>query len=207
MSDSVDATGSGPAGVPDETESLTEMAAVVLWDGVIGAVAGAGGNVVVLTTLFVASRLGGFDTASFTVAAEMLGLDAVLSGNGLFLAGLGLFVVGGLTVLPLLLVTLGSFLPGRRYATRGLVFGAIVWTGFVLAYNAGFAGLDLIVYVVMTFLGHLGYGYVTGWLLDRMFSEEGRPFVTASIIAPTARDHHSPERDAALADEDEEVRG
>lgn len=207
MSDSVDGTGSNPEGAPTETESLTGMANVVLWDGAIGAVAGAGGNVAILTVLFVASQLGGFDPASFTVAAELLGLDAVLAGNSLFLAGLALFVVGGLVPLPLLLVTLGSFLPGRRYATRGLVFGAIVWTGFVLAYNAGFAGLDLLTYVVLTFLGHLGYGYVTGWLMDRMFSEEGRPYVTASIIAPTARRDHSPERDAALVDEDDEARG
>lgn len=186
----------------NDAESPGELLTDVLWDGVIGAIAGAGGNVVILTALFVATQFGGFDPASFTVVAEILGLNAVLSGDALLYAGLAVFVIGGLTVFPLLLVTLGSFLPGRRYATRGVVFGAIVWTGFVLAYNAGFQGLDLAVYVVFSFLGHLGYGFATGWLLDRMFAEEGRPVIAESIVAPTARDDRSPDRDASLEDDE-----
>jgi len=209
MADSADAptTESGPSGADDgdgseETESLAELATAVVWDGVIGAIAGAGGNAVILGTVFLASLVGGFDLASFGTVADLLGFGAVLSGDQLLLAGLAVFLLGGVVTLPLLLVTIGSFLPGRDYATKGLSFGAILWTGFVLAYYPGYSGLSFALYVVSTFVGHLGYGYVTGTLLDRLFAEEGRPVVAASITAPTARTHDPSNRDTTLVDDE-----
>jgi hypothetical protein len=197
----------GPSADAD-AESLGELATLVIGDGVVGAIAGAGGNAVILTTLFVAARLGGFDPAAFATVAELVGLGAVLSADQLLYVGVAMFVVGGLTVLPLLLATLGAYLPGQRYATRGLAFGAIVWTGFVLAYYPGYTGGALAVYAAMTFAGHLGYGYVTGWLMDRLFAAEGRPVVAASLGAPVDATHDAGEREiprseTTLVDEDE----
>lgn len=186
----------------DSPESLTELATAVLWDGVIGAVAGAGGNVAVMGTLALAALAGGFDFAAFATVAQLLGLSAVVPAAWLLPAGLAVFLVGGLVTLPLLLVTLGSFLPGRDYATSGLFFGPIMWTGFVLAYYPGYSGLSFALYVVATFVSHLGYGYVTGYLLDRLFGE-GRPVVAASITAPTARTHDPANRETTLVEDDE----
>lgn len=215
MSDTVDprpATDPEGERTPRDAESLADLAWLVLWDGVIGAVAGAGGNAVVLAVLFVASRLGGFDPAAFATLAELLGLDAVLAPEQLVLVGLALFVLGGMTTLPLLLVTVGAFLPGRAYATKGVAFGAILWTGFVLAYNPGYAGIPLAIYVVASFLGHLGYGYVTGRIMDVMFAEEGRPVVASSITAPADATQYSgegdgPSRESTLVDDHEDEAG
>jgi len=196
-------SGNHERGVPEgesapelsDVESLGELLVAVLWDGVIGAIAGAAGNVVILGTIALASLAGGFDLDSFGTVAEILGLDAALSGDALLWAGVAIFVVGGMTTLPLLLATLGAYLPGRNYAAKGLVFGAVMWTGFVFAYYAGYAGLALGVFVLGTFVGHLGYGFVTGLAMDRLFAEEGRPVVAASVTSPAAMTEASADPD------------
>lgn len=183
---------------PSDVESPEELAVAVLWDGVIGAIAGAMGNVAILGTLLVAYLLGGFDPVSFGTVAEILGLGAVLSGNQLLVAGLIIFVVGGMTVLPLLLATLGMFLPGRRYATKGIVFGVAIWTGFVIAYYTGYSGTAVIVYLVASLVGHIAYGYVTGWTMDRLFAAEDRPVLAASITSPAAITERSDDLDTGV---------
>lgn len=182
-----------------DVESPEELAVTVLMDGVIGAIAGLGGNVVILAILGLAAQVGGFDPALFSTAAELLGLGTVLTEGQLLFAGLALFVLGGMTTLPLLLATLGAYLPGRTYAEKGLVFGAVMWTGFVLAYYPGYAGTALAIYAVSTFVGHLGYGYVTGLLMDRLFSAEGRPVIATRNGSPAAMTEASADPDARRA--------
>jgi len=178
-----------------DVESLGELFVAVLWDGVIGAIAGAAGSVVILGTILLASLAGGFDFDSFATVAEILSLDIVLSADATFWAGVVIFVVGGMTTLPLLLATLGAYLPGRNYAAKGLVFGGVMWTGFVLAYYAGYGGFALVAYLVATFVGHLGYGFVTGWMMDNLFAEEGRPVLAASVTSPAAMTEASADPD------------
>jgi hypothetical protein len=190
-----------PAELTD-VESLGELLIAVLWDGVIGAIAGTAGNVVILGTILLASLAGGFDFDSFATVAEILNLDIVLSADETLWAGVVIFVGGGMTTLPLLLATLGAYLPGRNYAEKGLVFGGVMWTGFVLAYYAGYGGVALAVYVVATFLGHLGYGYVTGWMMDRLFAEEGRPVLAASVTSPAAMTEASADPDGNVPREE-----
>lgn len=196
------ATGSAVADERTDVESPEELAVTVLIDGVIGAIAGFGGNVVILAVLGLAAQVGGFDPALFSTAAELLGLGAVLTESQLLFAGLALFALGGMTVLPLLLATLGAYLPGRTFAEKGVVFGGVMWTGFVLAYYPGYAGVSLAVYVVFTFLGHLGYGYVTGRLMDSLFSSEGRPVIATRNGSPAAMTESSADPDAARARQD-----
>jgi hypothetical protein len=195
-----------------DVKSPEELAVTVLVDGVIGAVAGLGGNLVILGTLFVAAQLGGFDLAAFATAAGLLGLGAVLTEPQLLVAGLAIFVVGGMTTLPLLLATLGAYLPGRRYAEKGLVFGAVMWTGFVLAYYPGYSGVSLAVYVTASLVGHLGYGYVTGHLMDRLFAGRGRPVIATRNGSPAALTEQSadpdattPRQETTLVDESDEA--
>lgn len=212
MTDTLD-DASAPPGQDDDSltrdvESPEELAVAVIWDGVIGAIAGAMGNLAILGTLLVTSLLGGFDPASFATVAQILGLGAILSETQLLIAGLVIFVIGGMTVLPLLLATLGMFLPGRRYATKGMVFGVAVWTGFVIAYYPGYSGVAVVVYLAGTLLGHVAYGFVTGWMMDRLFAAEDRPVLAASITSPAAitdrsRDVDSgvPRRETTLVDD------
>lgn len=167
-------------------EAQTSLLAAVLWDGVIGAIAGLAGNVVVVGTLALITPLGGFSAEQFAFTAEMLMLQLVLTPQQLVWVGFALFVGGGLTVWPLLLATLGAFLPGEGYAKKGLFFGAIMWTGFVFAFYGGYSGIEFALYLFGSFLGHVGYGVTTGAAMDRLFAEEGRPVVTASLAAPSA---------------------
>ena len=171
------------SGDPEEMD-LAELVRKVLWDGVVAAIAGAGGNVAVMGTLLLAALLGGFSIDSFAVTAEIVGLGTVLPDDQLVAAGIVIFVGGGLTTWPLLLATLGAYLPGEGSAAKGLFFGFVMWTGFAFGFYEGYTGVSLVIYLVAGLVGHLGYGYVTGALLDRLFSAENRPVIAARIDAP-----------------------
>lgn len=214
MTDGVnDATGTAVEedGTAGEVESPAELAVAVLWDGVIGAVAGSVGNAVILGTLVLMSMVGLFELESFATTAGILSFGGVVGGDQVLVAGLLLFLGGGATVLPLLLATLGIYLPGQRYASKGLVFGAAIWTGFVIAYYSGYSGLALVGYLAGTLLAHLGYGYATGWTMDRLFSADDRPVLAASVASPMAiaersedADSGVPRAETTLVDEDDQ---
>lgn len=166
-------------------ETLTSLVAAVLLDGIVGAVAGLAGNVVIVGTLALTALLGGFAAEQFAFTAEMLMLQLLLTPQQLVWVGFALFVGGGLTVWPLLLATIGVFLPGEGYAEKGLYFGAIMWTGFAFAFYGGYAGVELVIYLLGSLLGHVGYGFTTGAAMDRLFAE-GRPVIVAELAAPSA---------------------
>lgn len=164
----------------DETPPLTVIKDV-LWDGVIGAVAGTAGNVAMLGMLFFATQVGGFEAESFGFTARLLALQVVITESQLVTVGFLLFVAAGMTVWPLLLATLGSYLPGEGYAGKGLGFGAVMWTGFSFGFYSGQTGLGLVAYVLFSLVGHLGYGFLMGYAMDVLFAEEGRPVIAQSI--------------------------
>lgn len=143
-------------------------------DGVIGAVAGAAGTVMLSAVLFVALNLGAFESASFGGLAELVGLgDDVLVGYVIFFAG-------GMTTWPLLFVSLQEYLPGPTLALRGVSFATITWTGFVGAFYTGQSGLALAGYVVFSLVAHWAYGFTLGsvfeYFLDRVDTRiGGRP--------------------------------
>ena len=163
--------------------TFPELAVRVVRDGVIGAVAGAAGNAAVLGTLLVAAALGVFSLEAFTRFPALFGFDAFLAPDQLLTVGVGSFVLGGMVVWPLFLATIGVFLPGETYAARGVVFGAVIWTGFVTYFYTGATGGGLAVYVVLSLGGHMGYGYVTGTVMDRLFGDRP-PVVTAALTPP-----------------------
>lgn len=113
----------------------------------------------------VATILGVLDPVAFSGFANIV-------GYGLnFWGGVAIFVLGGMTVLPLLFITLGNYLPpATSVPLRGVTFGTIVWTGFILAFFTGQSGVSLVIYLVMTLVNHWIYGAVLGTVYTRYAS-------------------------------------
>jgi hypothetical protein len=142
-----------------ETESPTDVATDLVGifkDGVIGAVAGAAGTVMLSAVLFVALNLGTFDSSAFNGLSVMIGLGEST------LAGYLIFFAGGMTTWPLLFVSIQEYLPGPTLALRGVTFATITWTGFLGAFYTGQSGLALVGYVVFSLVGHWAYGFTLG---------------------------------------------
>ena len=137
----------------------------IVTDGLIGAVGGLVGTGALTVGLLIAMSLGAFDLDSFATLAELTGLDALLVTNPAAV-GYVLFLLTGMVMWPLLFASIGSYLPGKKYATKGLPFGAVLWTGFVLAFYDGYVGIALVLYVVLTFIAHLSYGFTLGAVFD-----------------------------------------
>jgi hypothetical protein len=84
----------------------------------------------------------------------------------LLAAGYVIFLGGGMTTWPLLFASVGRYLPGDTYATAGITYGFVLWTGFVLAFFANYSGLSLALYVVISLVAHLVYGFAMGSVFD-----------------------------------------
>lgn len=152
----------GEAAQPD-FDTLTG----IVTDGLIGAVGGLVGTAVMTVVLFIATTLNAFEMSSFATLAELTGLGGLLPGSPLALGYL-IFLAGGMVTWPLLFASIGSYLPGERFATKGLPYGFVLWTGFVLAFAQGVPGtaLNLALYAVLTLLAHLAYGFSLGSVFD-----------------------------------------
>ncbi|PSQ45932.1 hypothetical protein BRD17_00190 [Halobacteriales archaeon SW_7_68_16] len=161
-------------------------------DGVIGAVAGSAGTIALTASLLVASPLGAFDVDAFADVMTV-GIGGVVGSS--VIVGYVIFVGAGMTIWPLLLASLGTFLPGDRYAARGVSFGLVIWTGFVVVFYQGYTGTALGLYVGLSMLGHVGYGYVTGRVFDYMFADR-RP-VIGRLLAPEETEEPGPAAGAA----------
>ncbi len=155
----------------------------VVVDGVFGAVAGFAGTVVLTGFLLVSSLFGGFEFENFAATTEILLLDPFV-GSLSAVVGYAVFVAGGSIVWPLMLASIGTYLPGDEFSTKGTVFGIVVWPGFVL----GFGGvveaqtLGYASFVVLSLFGHAAYGYVMGDTFDRLYASS-RP-VIANGVSP-----------------------
>lgn len=135
----------------------------VLTDGFVGALGGAVGTAIVTVGLLVARTFDAFEMTAFAELAEMTG-TVVFYPQHPVAVGFLVFLAGGMIIWPLLLASAGTYLPGRRFATRGLSFGAVIWTGFVLAFYDPAYWLPA--YVLFTFVAHLGYGFGLGAVFD-----------------------------------------
>ncbi|WP_313693015.1 DUF6789 family protein [Halorarum halobium] len=135
----------------------------VITDGFVGAVGGAVGTAIITVGLLVARTFGAFDLAAFGTLAEMTG-TIVFFPQYPVAVGFLVFLAGGMVIWPLLFASIGSYLPGDRFALRGITFGAVIWTGFAMAFydpSYWLAG-----YLLFTFVGHLGYGFGLGAVFD-----------------------------------------
>ncbi|MDS0299205.1 hypothetical protein NDI76_10685 [Halogeometricum sp. S1BR25-6] len=127
----------------------------------LGAAAGLAGMAVMVPLLGVAWLLGAFELSAVAGLASIVGLGES------FLLGAIIFVGGGMTTIPLLFASLAVFMPGESMGTKGAVFNAIVWTGFAVAFWSEQTGLTLALYLLLTLLAHVGYGYVLGTVYGR----------------------------------------
>ena len=147
------------------TEYDSNSMAGVFFDGVIGAVSGAVGTAVMTVVLLIGTSLGGFDIESLSMVSDLIGLGAVAPSYSVAIGYL-LFLAGGMVTWPLLFASIGRYLPGGTWARQGAFFGFILWPGFVLAFYTGYTGFELAVYVAVTLLGHLAYGFCMGAVFD-----------------------------------------
>jgi hypothetical protein len=114
--------------------------------------------------------------ATATPRLDVFGAVADLAGVGDAPAlGLALFFGAGMFAWPLLFVTLGAYLPGGTRPRQGVVFAAILWTGFVTAFYSRYTGTDLLVFVGFSIVTHLAYGYVLGFVAARLTGEYEAP--------------------------------
>lgn len=127
----------------------------------LGAIAGFAGMASMAPFLGAAWALGAFELA--TVA----GLSDIVALGPSFTLGLAIFVAGGMTMLPLLFASLAVFLPGETVARRGAAFASIVWTGFAVAFWTGQSGVELALFLGLSLLAHVAYGYVLGTIYGR----------------------------------------
>ncbi|SFR59767.1 DUF6789 family protein [Halogeometricum limi] len=126
----------------------------------LGAAAGLAGMASMAPFLGLAWILGAFDLAAVSGLSTIVGL-------GGFSLGLFIFVAGGMTTLPLLFVSLAVFMPGETVARKGAAFSAVVWTGFAVAFWTGQTGVTLALFLVLSLLAHVAYGYVLGTVYGR----------------------------------------
>jgi len=139
----------------------------IVTDGLIGAVGGLVGTAAMTIGLFVASTLNAFDMQTFAVLSELTGLNVILPGNALAIGYL-IFLAGGMVTWPLLFAATSPYLPGKNFAQKGLPYGFVLWTGFVLAFAEGIGGgpVILALYAVLTLLSHFAYGFTLGAVFD-----------------------------------------
>lgn len=135
----------------------------IIADGVVGAAGGLVGTAAMTVVLLIAESLGAFSRESFAQLAGMVGFDGGLSA---VLLGYLIFLAGGMVPWPLLFASLKEYLPGGRDPMKGVVFGTILWTGFVLAFYADYTGLTLVLYAGLTLVAHWVYGFALGAVFD-----------------------------------------
>lgn len=157
-------------GLASGRESTDSMTGIV-FDGVIGAIAGAVGTAAMTVVLLVGSTLDAFEMGSLSMVVELTGIAAFVPGDPTAVGYL-LFLAGGMVTWPLLFASIGRYLPGKNYANQGAFFGFILWTGFVLAFYVGYTGIELALYVVFTFIAHLVYGFCLGAVFDYLGGRE-----------------------------------
>lgn len=78
--------------------------------------------------------------------------------------GVALFIAGGTTVLPVLFLVLGAFLPPEnpRYL-RGATYATIFWIGFLIAFWPGGDALTIALFLVVSLVSHWIYGTILAY--------------------------------------------
>ncbi|WP_101298300.1 DUF6789 family protein [Halegenticoccus soli] len=157
----------------DITETVSEDVAEpdfdhltgIVTDGFVGAVGGLVGTTVMTVVLLIAATLGAFEVSSFASLTELTGVNVLIPLDPVS-AGYVLFLLNGMVTWPLLFASIGSYLPGTKYATKGIPYGMVLWTGFVMAFYSDQTGIALVLYLLLTLLGHVAYGFSLGSVFD-----------------------------------------
>lgn len=148
-----------------DAEPEFDRLAGIVTDGVVGALGGAVGTAVATVGLLIATSLGAFEFAAFIILADLTGLGVILPLDPVAIGYL-LFLLGGMVTWPLLFASAGRYLPGRRFALKGVTFGFVMWTGFAPAFHGAWAKGSLPLYLLLTLGAHVAYGFTLGAVFD-----------------------------------------
>ncbi|MCL7416549.1 MAG: hypothetical protein M8354_01760 [Halalkalicoccus sp.] len=113
--------------------------------------------------------------AGVPIALDLFQTDSIVefAQFGLYLGlepsvttGIVLFVLGGVTLLPLLFLIAGAFLPPAepRYL-RGVTYATVFWIGFVFAFWPGGGVLTTVLFLVISLGSHWIYGATLGYVI------------------------------------------
>ncbi|MCL7417658.1 MAG: hypothetical protein M8354_07455 [Halalkalicoccus sp.] len=149
----------------ERSSGLEEFDSVVgiVADGLVGAAGGLVGTATMTVVLLIAESLGAFSRESFAQLALLIGFEGLLTPVAF---GYLVFLLGGMFPWPLLFASLKEYLPGGRDPLKGVVFGTVLWTGFVLAFYVDYTGLALVAYVALTLVAHWTYGFALGSVFE-----------------------------------------
>jgi hypothetical protein len=99
----------------------------------------------------------------FHVIARFVGLPDHL------VIGFALFVAAGILAWPLLFIALEPYIPrGPDPAARGVVFAFVLWVAFAITGRGSIGWPLIIIYVGLTLLAHLAYGFTLGAVYARL---------------------------------------
>ncbi|WP_247000644.1 DUF6789 family protein [Halosolutus gelatinilyticus] len=137
---------------PSLVARIRPVARTVVSDASVGAIGGLIGTLLMSGALAVAVLLGVFDLDSFAGLATLVGFPSNVA------LGYAVFLVGGMTVWPLLFLALGEYLPGELTLVTGLWYATVAASGFAIAFHTTQTGLELVAYLVFVLLAHWIYG-------------------------------------------------
>lgn len=135
----------------------------VVSDGLVGAVGGFVGTVLMTGVLLAAESVGAFSRGSFAWFAGFV--DVLGAAGGSTAVGYVLFLGVGMFLWPLLFASLKAYLPGGRDPARGVAFGTALWAGFAVAF---YDGETVVAYLTLTLLAHWSYGVGLGAAFEYM---------------------------------------
>ncbi|MFC7046338.1 DUF6789 family protein [Halobacteriaceae archaeon GCM10025711] len=145
-----------------QTEPLGRNAMAGIAGGVLG-------TLVMTAILLVVTVVADADLQVFQTVAELT------TGGGSVLFGFLMFFAAGALAWPLFYVTLGLYFPGRTRVRQALLFAAVLWMGFVIAFARLYTGLDLAVFLGFSVVTHLLYGYILGAVFARITGQYESP--------------------------------
>jgi hypothetical protein len=160
-----DLTNEMPEDVSEGTEPDFDRLWGIVTDGLIGAVGGLVGTGALTVGLLITRSLDAFEIESFGTLTELTGFNVLLPLSPTAV-GYVLFLLTGMVLWPLLFASIGSYLPGEKYAIKGIPFGFVLWTGFAPAFYEGYTGLALALYLLLTIGAHFAYGFTLGAVFD-----------------------------------------
>lgn len=90
--------------------------------------------------------------------------------------GFVLFLLAGVVAWPLVFVAVEPYLPGGPDpAARGVVLSIPLWIAFSVAGRGDISGPLLLVYLALTFVAHIAYGWVMGAVYAHLHSGTDLP--------------------------------
>ncbi|MFC5971339.1 DUF6789 family protein [Halomarina salina] len=93
----------------------------------------------------------------FDVIARFVGVP------GQQTVGFVIFLIAGIVAWPLVFLAIEDYIPGGPDpAARGVVLSIPLWIAFDIAGRGDIAGPLLLVYIALTFVAHVAYGWVMG---------------------------------------------